>query len=59
LEELEFTQGKKNWGSSFCSGLREVERGDFLTIGNAMKADLSRFSAALAYPVCSAKTITT
>ena len=40
LEKLEFTAGKKNWGSKFRFGLFPISAGDFRLIAKAMGAKL-------------------
>ena len=40
LDRLEFTRGKRNWGSAFRFGLVEIGAADFAVIADAMGAAL-------------------
>lgn len=45
LDRLRFTRGVKNWGYSFRTGHFEIDREDFLTIAEAMQADVSQYGS--------------
>lgn len=40
IDRLHLTRGKRNWGYPFRTGLFEIDREDFLSIAEAMQADV-------------------